>query len=80
MVKRHGRQRPDLSLAGLGFELLAAVVGFTLLGVWIDRRWETGPWGLVICAAIGIVGGLYNFVRLAIRASKRSSGSGRADR
>ncbi len=66
-----GRRRYDLGLAGLGMELAAAVIGLTLLGLWIDRRWATAPWGVVICAAIGFVGGLYNFIRSAQRAMER---------
>ncbi len=54
-----------MSMAGMGFELAGAVTGFSFLGLWIDRHWGTEPWGLLICAAIGVVGGLYNFVRAA---------------
>ncbi len=67
------KERPRLALAGLGLELGAAVAGFTLLGLWIDRRWETAPWAVVICAAIGLVGGLYNFVREAMKAAARDA-------
>ncbi|MDH3744726.1 MAG: AtpZ/AtpI family protein [Acidobacteriota bacterium] len=59
-----------MSLAGLGMELTAAVIGATLLGFWIDRRLESEPWGVVIGALVGIVGGLYNFVRQASRAAQ----------
>lgn len=62
-----------MSMAGMGFELAAAVAGFTFLGIWIDRRYETEPWGLLICAAIGVVGGLYNFVRAARIAARAAA-------
>ena len=62
-----------MSMAGMGFELAAAVAGFSFLGIWIDRHYETDPWGLLICAAIGVVGGLYNFVRAA-RIAARAAG------
>jgi F0F1-type ATP synthase assembly protein I len=66
-----------MSLTGMGFELLAAVAGFTFLGYWIDRHYETSPWGLVICALLGIIGGLYNFIRTATRAAgTEASGEG----
>ncbi len=67
--------RYNLGLAGLGLELAAAVVGLTLLGLWIDRRWGSAPWGLAICATIGFVGGMYNFIRAAQRAA-REAGAG----
>ncbi len=49
-------------------ELLGAVVGFVLLGLWIDRHWATTPWGVVSCLALGLIGGLYNFIRQSLRA------------
>lgn len=60
--------RSEMSLAGLGFDLAAAVAVATALGWWIDRRFGTEPWGVIVFAAIGIVGGLLNFVRAAKRA------------
>ena len=66
------RGRYDLGLAGLGIELAASVIGLTLLGLWIDRRWETAPWAVVICASIGFVGGMYNFIRSARRAAREA--------
>lgn len=67
------RRRYDLGLAGLGIELAAAVVGLTLVGLWIDRRFATAPWAVVICASIGFVGGMFNFVRSAQRAARRDA-------
>ena len=66
------RRRYQLGLAGLGIELAASVIGFTLLGLWIDRRWGTAPWGVVTCASIGFVGGMYNFIRSAQKAARRA--------
>jgi F0F1-type ATP synthase assembly protein I len=66
------RRRYDLGLAGLGIELAASVIGLTLLGLWIDRRWETAPFAVVICASIGFVGGMYNFIRSARNAARRA--------
>lgn len=74
MRPRNGKddnRRSPMALSGLGMELVAAVVGFTFVGFWIDRHYGTAPWALVVCAVLGIVGGLYNFVRAAIRASGR---------
>lgn len=51
----------------MGFELAAAIVGLTLLGVWIDYRFKTGPVGVLVGAGIGVTGGLYNFIRAALR-------------
>ncbi|MEO1369672.1 MAG: AtpZ/AtpI family protein, partial [Acidobacteriota bacterium] len=29
---------------GLGAELAAALIGFTLFGLWLDRTYDTSPW------------------------------------
>jgi ATP synthase protein I len=62
------RQRPKLKLASLGAELAGAIIGLTLLGLWVDHRFGTGPWALVIFAVLGCVGGLYNLIRSSLKA------------
>jgi len=57
-----------MRFAGLGVEFAAAVAGLTLLGYWIDRRYDSEPWGLLIGAGIGLVGGMYNMLREALSA------------
>jgi F0F1-type ATP synthase assembly protein I len=59
-------------LTGLGLELFGMVFGFVLLGTWIDRRYDTSPWGVLICAVLGIAGGLYNLIRSALQTLKTS--------
>jgi F0F1-type ATP synthase assembly protein I len=58
--------------SGVGLELAGAVAGFTLAGYWIDRHYGTNPWGLVVGVVLGIVGGLYNFVREALQATREA--------
>jgi F0F1-type ATP synthase assembly protein I len=55
--------------AGLGLELAASIVGLTLAGLWVDYRFSTGPKGVLVGASLGVVGGLYNFIRAALRLS-----------
>lgn len=62
-------------LSGIGFELVAAVAVFTLIGYWWDRHFQTGPWGLLVGALLGVVGGMYNLIRQSLLAS-REAGSG----
>lgn len=67
-------RRPNWArYSSLGIELAAAIVGFALVGYWIDRHFQTQPWGLLICVLLGIVGGLYNLIRAALKASKEFS-------
>jgi len=70
--------KPDMGwvqLTGIGFELVAAVVGFTLIGVWWDRHYGTGPWGVLTGAVLGLIGGMYNLIRKSLIAS-RNTGRG----
>jgi F0F1-type ATP synthase assembly protein I len=62
--------------AGLGIELAAAVGLLSLVGWWIDGRFGTAPWGLVVGAVVGLVGGMANLVRTALSAV-RPGGAGR---
>lgn len=66
------RQRPWVGLAGAGFEIAAAVGGFAALGWWIDRQRGSSPWGLLIGALLGLVGGLYNLIRASLGAARRA--------
>jgi F0F1-type ATP synthase assembly protein I len=61
-------------LSGIGIELAAAVAGFTLAGYWWDRHFHTGPWGLLIGLALGLVGGMYNLIRQSLNASRKAAG------
>ncbi len=70
--KHRSGRRPQLRLAGLGIELVGAVLGFTLVGLWIDRHYGSGPWGLLVCLVIGLVGGFYNLIRTSFKAMGES--------
>jgi F0F1-type ATP synthase assembly protein I len=58
--------------SGVGLELAGALAGFALIGYWIDRWYETEPWGLVIGVILGMVGGLYNLVRQSLQAVREA--------
>jgi F0F1-type ATP synthase assembly protein I len=69
-------RRKGLRLAGIGMELAAAVLGLTLVGYWVDRHFGTAPWAVVIGAVVGLLGGMYNFLRQALGAVKRGGAGG----
>jgi F0F1-type ATP synthase assembly protein I len=50
-------------LATIGVEYAAAVAGFGLIGWWIDIKWDSSPWGVLIGAALGLIGATYNLLR-----------------
>jgi ATP synthase protein I len=63
-----------MKLSSLGIELAAAIGGFTLAGYFWDRYFGTGPWGLLIGALLGLVGGMYNLIRQSLLATRDSGG------
>jgi F0F1-type ATP synthase assembly protein I len=56
----------------MGSELAGALCGLTLLGYWIDHRFGTGLKGTLVCGAIGLVGGMYNFIRQAMALGRQT--------
>lgn len=65
-------RQPWMRLGSVGLELAAAVGGFSLLGYWIDRHYGSSPWGLLVGALLGFVGGFYNLVKAALAASREA--------
>ena len=66
--------------SGVGLELAGAVAGLALLGYWIDGRYGTAPWGMLVGVVIGIVGGLYNLVRESLAAAREAKDDDDAQR
>jgi len=67
------RKYPEwIRYSGVGLELAGAVAGFALLGYWVDRRFATQPWGVLIGVMLGLVGGLYNLVRESLQAVREA--------
>lgn len=62
-----------MRLAGLGFELAAAIIGFAAFGYWLGRYFGWPTAGLAIGATLGIVGGLYNLIRVSLVVSRELS-------
>lgn len=54
-----------------GTQLVVSVLGGVFLGLWLDARWKTSPWLLLIGSVAGICVGLYNLIREATPAQKR---------
>jgi F0F1-type ATP synthase assembly protein I len=68
-----------LRLAGLGFELAASIAGGALFGWWIDRRLDSAPKALITMTVVGMVGGFYNLIRVALAASRAAEKSAPED-
>jgi F0F1-type ATP synthase assembly protein I len=55
-------------MAGLGVEFIVAILILGGLGYWLDGRWGTRPWLMVIGGAAGFALGMWHMVRAAMKA------------
>ena len=51
---------------GLGFQFAIVVIAFGYAGSWADRRFGTGPWGVIVGAGVGFGAGFYSVYRVAM--------------
>jgi F0F1-type ATP synthase assembly protein I len=58
--------------SGVGLELAGAIAGLSLVGYWIDQKYGTSPWGILVGVLIGIVGGLYNLIKESMAAMREA--------
>ena len=68
--RQQATRRGQLRFASLGLEFGAGIVGFVLVGYWIDRGFNTAPVGLITGAVLGCIGGLYVLIRRSIDIQK----------
>lgn len=72
-----GRNRPEwIRHSGIGIEFAAAVGGFAAVGYWIDRTYGSAPWGVIVGAALGLIGGMYNLVKASLKAFQDQNSDG----
>lgn len=74
---RGGRQFYNtLSASSVGLELGISVLIGLLFGMWLDGRWGTGPWLMLVGLALGLVAGF----RAVLRAVQRADRADATDR
>jgi F0F1-type ATP synthase assembly protein I len=56
-----------LEFAGLGFQFAAAIIVFLYLGKWLDAKFGTAPWLLLVGVFVGAGGGFYAMYRKLTR-------------
>ena len=62
--------------AGAGLQFAATIVIFTFLGIWLDKRFRSSPWFVLICVFVGAAAGFYSIYRTLMGSAKRDLGGG----
>ena len=64
--------QPNLwRMAHMGLEFAGAALILALIGYYIDYQAGTAPWGVATGLLVGVVGGLYRFIKEALAANRR---------
>ncbi len=68
-MARGKRDKPSwVRFSGIGIEFAGAVAGFAIVGYYVDKHYDSKPWGVLIGAILGLIGGMYNLVRVSLTA------------
>ena len=63
---------PASELAGFGVQFVVAILLFLYVGQWLDRRFGTAPWLMLVGICVGAGGSFYAMFRKVTAASRRS--------
>lgn len=56
--------------ASVGLEIAVGAGLGAVVGTWIDHRWHSDPWGVLLGTLLGLFAGMYLVIKDAIRANK----------
>ena len=65
-----GGQSPLFGLLFVGFQLVGSIVLGYFLGNFIDRTWDTTPWGIFLGVVLGAIAGFIGLIRAINRVLK----------
>ena len=61
-----GNMKPsDIKALGIGLELTMVIGGMAYGGYWLDERWGTTPWLLIVGVLLGTFGGGWHAMKMA---------------
>ncbi len=55
---------------GLGLEVAVGTALGAVVGIWLDRRFDWSPWGVMVGSLVGLTAGMYLLLKEALRANK----------
>jgi F0F1-type ATP synthase assembly protein I len=64
-------ERSYLRFAGVGVQYGLTVLFMTLLGIWLDKRFGTAPFLLLICLLVGFIGATFSLIHQVLGDDKR---------
>jgi F0F1-type ATP synthase assembly protein I len=53
--------------AGVGLQFAVTIVVFALLGIWLDKRWHTSPWLVIVGVFFGATAGFWTMYRQMVK-------------
>jgi F0F1-type ATP synthase assembly protein I len=63
--------KPDPRLMGLGLQFVIAILLCLYIGMWLDKKLNTGPWLMMIGALIGASAGFYSMYSVMMSENKK---------
>ncbi len=57
-------------LASLGLEIGVGAGLGAVIGIWVDRKFHSDPWGVLIGTILGFSAGMYMLIKAAIKANR----------
>jgi F0F1-type ATP synthase assembly protein I len=63
--------RMDPRMMGLGLQFVVAILLALYIGMWLDAKFHTAPWLMLIGALIGASAGFYSMFRVVMSEDKR---------
>jgi F0F1-type ATP synthase assembly protein I len=56
----------------MGVEFAASFGTFVAVGWWVGRHWDCNPWAMLVGAALGFIGAMYNLIREGLRMTREA--------
>jgi F0F1-type ATP synthase assembly protein I len=59
--------------AGIGIQFAATILVFVFAGIWLDKRFGTSPWLLILFVFVGASAGFFSMYRKVTAAQRREA-------